>query len=67
VFSHFSASMWTFLTVPQPPYMQDIKRKFNTVLDLGSGPGHFSKLLELKKTKKSIMVDSSGNFPRFIF
>lgn len=37
----------------------DIKREFNTVLDLGSGPGHFSKLLELDKTKKVIMVDSS--------
>ncbi|RDB20096.1 Arginine-hydroxylase NDUFAF5, mitochondrial [Hypsizygus marmoreus] len=37
----------------------DIKRKFNSVLDLGSGPGHFSKLLELDKTAKSIMVDSS--------
>lgn len=39
---------------------QDIKRKFDTVLDLGSGPGHFAKLLELEKTKKCIMIDSSG-------
>ncbi|KAF8165669.1 S-adenosyl-L-methionine-dependent methyltransferase [Crassisporium funariophilum] len=37
----------------------DIKRKFGTVLDLGSGPGHFSKLLETDKVKKSIMFDSS--------
>ncbi|KAF8076709.1 hypothetical protein FPV67DRAFT_1714822 [Lyophyllum atratum] len=37
----------------------DIKRKFNCILDLGSGPGHFSKLLELDKTKKSIMIDAS--------
>ena len=38
---------------------QDIKRSFNTVLDLGSGPGHFSKLLERDKVQKSIMLDSS--------
>ncbi|KAG6885478.1 hypothetical protein C0993_001343 [Termitomyces sp. T159_Od127] len=37
----------------------DIKRKFNAVLDLGAGPGHFSKLLELDKTRKCIMVDAS--------
>ncbi|KAG6841820.1 hypothetical protein C0991_006227 [Blastosporella zonata] len=37
----------------------DIKRKFNTVVDLGSGPGHFSKLLELDNTAKSIMIDAS--------
>ncbi|CAA7258586.1 unnamed protein product [Cyclocybe aegerita] len=37
----------------------DIKRKFGIILDLGSGPGHFSKLLELDKVEKSIMVDSS--------
>lgn len=40
---------------------KDIKRKFDTVLDLGSGSGHFSKLLEVEKVKKSIMIDSSGN------
>lgn len=39
---------------------QDIKRKFGTVLDLGSGPGHFSKLLDTEKVQKSIMLDSSG-------
>ncbi|KAF7302071.1 hypothetical protein MIND_00773800 [Mycena indigotica] len=39
----------------------DIKRTFNTVLDLGSGSGHFTKLLELGKTQKSIMVDNSKN------
>ncbi|KAH0839776.1 S-adenosyl-L-methionine-dependent methyltransferase [Lanmaoa asiatica] len=37
----------------------DIKRKFNTIVDLGSGPGHFSKLLEPDKTRKVIMIDSS--------
>ncbi|EMD40369.1 hypothetical protein CERSUDRAFT_110965 [Gelatoporia subvermispora B] len=37
----------------------DIKRKFNTVLDLGSGPGHLSKLLEPQTTNKAIMLDSS--------
>ena len=39
---------------------QDIKRKFNTVLDLGCGPGHFSKLLDSETTQKVVMVDSSG-------
>ncbi|KAL0950157.1 hypothetical protein HGRIS_010151 [Hohenbuehelia grisea] len=39
--------------------LQDIKRKFDTILDLGSGPGHFTKLLEPEKTRKCIMVDSS--------
>jgi len=38
----------------------DIKRKFDTILDLGSGPGHFSKLLEPDKTRKVLMIDSSG-------
>jgi len=37
----------------------DIKRKFDTILDLGSGPGHFSKLLEPDKTRKVLMIDSS--------
>ncbi|PPQ66744.1 hypothetical protein CVT26_009545 [Gymnopilus dilepis] len=39
----------------------DIKRDFNAILDLGSGPGHLSKLLEKDKVQKSIMFDSSGN------
>ncbi|KAF5333099.1 hypothetical protein D9611_002682 [Ephemerocybe angulata] len=38
----------------------DIKRSFNTVLDLGSGPGHFSKLLESDKAKKTVMLEMSG-------
>ncbi|KAG5721027.1 hypothetical protein E4T56_gene17954 [Termitomyces sp. T112] len=38
----------------------DIKRKFSAILDLGSGPGHFSKLLESNKTKKCVMVDASA-------
>ncbi|EAU84405.1 hypothetical protein CC1G_01401 [Coprinopsis cinerea okayama7 len=37
----------------------DIKREFNTVVDLGSGPGHFSRLLWPEKAKKAIMLDSS--------
>ncbi|KAG6856792.1 hypothetical protein H0H87_000760 [Tephrocybe sp. NHM501043] len=37
----------------------DIKRKFNTVVDLGSGPGHFSKLLESNKANKSMMIEAS--------
>ncbi|KAF8842681.1 S-adenosyl-L-methionine-dependent methyltransferase [Paxillus ammoniavirescens] len=37
----------------------DIKRKFNTIVELGSGPGHFSKLLEPDKTSKVLMIDSS--------
>ncbi|KAI0711046.1 S-adenosyl-L-methionine-dependent methyltransferase [Cerioporus squamosus] len=39
--------------------MQDIKRKFSSVLDLGSGPGHFSKLLDPEVTQKVVMLDSS--------
>ncbi|PFH49262.1 hypothetical protein AMATHDRAFT_5076 [Amanita thiersii Skay4041] len=38
----------------------DIKRQFDTIVDLGSGPGHFTKLLEPDKVKKSIMIDSSS-------
>jgi NADH dehydrogenase [ubiquinone] 1 alpha subcomplex assembly factor 5 len=41
-------------------FIQDIKRKFATIVDLGSGPGHFSKLLDPETTKKVIMIDSSG-------
>ncbi|KAI6163234.1 S-adenosyl-L-methionine-dependent methyltransferase [Pisolithus thermaeus] len=37
----------------------DIKKKFDTVVDLGCGPGHFSKLLEPDKTRKVVMIDSS--------
>ncbi|CAL1700136.1 unnamed protein product [Somion occarium] len=37
----------------------DIKRKFNVILDLGSGPGHFSKMLEPSITKKVVMLESS--------
>lgn len=42
--------------------MQDIKRKFGTVLDLGSGPGHFSKLIEEGMTKKAVLLDSSSMY-----
>ncbi|KAI0268307.1 S-adenosyl-L-methionine-dependent methyltransferase [Gloeopeniophorella convolvens] len=37
----------------------DIKRQFTSILDLGSGPGHFSKLLELDRTQKVTMLDLS--------
>ncbi|KAL5530082.1 hypothetical protein ACEPAF_6339 [Sanghuangporus sanghuang] len=37
----------------------DIKRNFNTIVDLGAGPGHFSKLLEPENVQKSIMLDLS--------
>ncbi|KAH9948750.1 S-adenosyl-L-methionine-dependent methyltransferase [Amylocystis lapponica] len=37
----------------------DIKRKFNTILDIGAGAGHFSKLLEPETTSKVVMLDSS--------
>ncbi|KAF5332008.1 hypothetical protein D9758_014578 [Tetrapyrgos nigripes] len=39
--------------------LEDIKRKFATIVDLGSGPGHFSKLLDPETTQKAIMIDSS--------
>ncbi|KAI0082545.1 S-adenosyl-L-methionine-dependent methyltransferase [Panus rudis PR-1116 ss-1] len=39
--------------------LMDIKRKFNSILDLGSGPGHFAKLLESEQTNKVVMLDSS--------
>ncbi|KAL0580521.1 hypothetical protein V5O48_001508 [Marasmius crinis-equi] len=39
--------------------LEDIKRKFGTILDLGSGSGHFTKLLDPSSTKTSIMYDSS--------
>jgi 23S rRNA U2552 (ribose-2'-O)-methylase RlmE/FtsJ len=49
-------------------YVQDIKRDFNTILDLGAGPGHFAKLVEKKLASKVIMLDSSGEFmPHRIF
>ncbi|KAI0284263.1 S-adenosyl-L-methionine-dependent methyltransferase [Russula aff. rugulosa BPL654] len=38
---------------------QDIKRNFSSVLDLGSGSGHFAKLLESDQTKKVTMLDLS--------
>ncbi|KAH7887495.1 S-adenosyl-L-methionine-dependent methyltransferase [Phlebopus sp. FC_14] len=37
----------------------DIKRRFDTIVDLGSGAGHFSKLLEPNKTRRVLMIDSS--------
>ena len=40
--------------------VQDVKRKFSSVLDLGSGSGHFSKLLESDRTQKVTMLDLSS-------
>ncbi|EKM59932.1 uncharacterized protein PHACADRAFT_115300 [Phanerochaete carnosa HHB-10118-sp] len=37
----------------------DIKRRYNAILDLGSGPGHLSKMLEPHMTRKVVMLDSS--------
>ncbi|THH31926.1 hypothetical protein EUX98_g2294 [Antrodiella citrinella] len=37
----------------------DINRKFKSILDVGSGAGHFSKLLETSMTDKVVMLDSS--------
>lgn len=37
----------------------DIKRKFSSVLDLGSGSGHFARLFESDQTKKVTMLDLS--------
>ncbi|KAF7789455.1 hypothetical protein EIP86_000400 [Pleurotus ostreatoroseus] len=42
----------------------DIKRKFSSVLDLGSGPGHFSKLLDTEITDKVVMLDASEKLLR---
>ncbi|KAJ3775694.1 S-adenosyl-L-methionine-dependent methyltransferase [Lentinula raphanica] len=39
--------------------LEDIKRKFNTIVDLGSGSGHLTKLLDPNTTQKCIMIDSS--------
>lgn len=39
--------------------LMDIKRKFNSVLDVGSGPGHLSKMLEKDITKKVTMLELS--------
>ncbi|KAH8791820.1 S-adenosyl-L-methionine-dependent methyltransferase, partial [Flagelloscypha sp. PMI_526] len=38
----------------------DIKRNFGTILDFGSGSGHFSRLLTPDKVQKSILYDSSA-------
>lgn len=39
---------------------QDIKRNFNTVVDLGSGCGHIVKHLDSDMVDKLIMCDMSG-------
>lgn len=41
------------------PLMQDIKRRYPTVLDVGSGPGFLAKHVDPEITQKMILVDSS--------
>ena len=43
--------------------LQDIKRTFNSVVELGSGAGYFTRLLEPGNTQKSLMLDMSGTMP----
>ncbi|KAG8825045.1 hypothetical protein FRC17_008878 [Serendipita sp. 399] len=37
----------------------DVKRKYESVLDVGAGPGHFSRLIESKLTDKIVMLELS--------
>ncbi|KAK0444428.1 S-adenosyl-L-methionine-dependent methyltransferase [Armillaria borealis] len=39
--------------------LEDIKRRFSTILDLGSGPGHFARLLGPENATRCIMIESS--------
>ncbi|KZO98182.1 S-adenosyl-L-methionine-dependent methyltransferase [Calocera viscosa TUFC12733] len=39
--------------------LQDIKRQFDCVLDLGSGPGHLTKLIDPEMVSKVTMIDLS--------
>lgn len=41
---------------------QDITRRYDTVLDYGSGPGYLAKHMDQEITKKVVMVDSSRAF-----
>jgi len=41
---------------------KDIKRTYSSILDVGSGAGHFSKLLDAQTTKKVVMLDFSGEY-----
>lgn len=41
------------------PRIQDIKRRYPTVLDVGSGPGFLAKHVDPEITQKMILVDSS--------
>lgn len=45
---------------PTDTILQDIKRDFHTVVDLGSGCGHIVKHLSKDNMKKLIMCDMSG-------
>jgi NADH dehydrogenase [ubiquinone] 1 alpha subcomplex assembly factor 5 len=38
---------------------QDIKRRFDTVVDVGSGPGYIARHIDPETTKRVIMLDSS--------
>lgn len=39
--------------------LKDIRRKVDNIVDLGAGPGHFSKLLDPENARKVIMLDIS--------
>ncbi|KAG7447579.1 S-adenosyl-L-methionine-dependent methyltransferase [Guyanagaster necrorhizus] len=39
--------------------LEDINRKFSTILDLGSGPGHFARLLGPENATRCIMIEPS--------
>ena len=40
--------------------VQDIKRDFGKVLDLGSGAGHVTKYIDEEMMKELTMVDTAG-------
>lgn len=44
---------------------KDIKRTYKSILDLGAGPGHFSKLIESKMTDKIVMLELSSMYVHF--
>lgn len=44
--------------------LQDIKKRFPTILDYGSGSGHISKFLDDELARKIIQVDDSGLYAK---
>lgn len=50
-----------------PSRLQDIKRRYPLVLDVGSGPGYLARHLDQDITQKVIMVDSSSaSYPEVV-